>query len=245
MVDIANAMTKVEPEAWWIERLCGRGSAMPATDGDPTPSSSRWRDPSPASSAPSLPAAELDFWPPVNHFPTHFGHCDKSTEMRHSTATQSTQLPSSRTLSSSLASCRQSSQSLNNSCGAERHCAQPRGDSLSSKPMAQQRRPLGCGLGSSICPKTPRSSILATSLSLSRDEEDGALASATEVWAAMCAAQRGPASRGRCCIRNDGLGDSEHASWQRTVAQARQARPLPASVPYEWSPVPSPRFPAL
>lgn len=236
--------------------MYGHGSAVPPTDGDPTASSSRWREPSPASSAPSLPAAELDFWPPADHFSPHCGHRDESTKLRHSTATQSTQLPSSRTLPSTRASCTQSSQSLNNSCGAERHRAPPLGDRLSSRPMAQQRRPLGCGLGSSICPKTPRSSILATSLSLSCDEENGALASATEVWAAMSAAQRGPASRGGS-LRAP-LGVSEDPSWQGTprvwqrtpaphgrgqVRQARTSPPLPAAVPYEWSPVPSPRFP--
>jgi len=113
----------------------------------------------------------------------HCGHYEGSTELRHATATQNTQLLSSWTLPSIVAC---STHSLSSSCAAERHRARLLEDSLSSKPPARQRRPLGCGFGSSISSKGAYSSILASALSLSyRNEENGGLASADEVWKAM------------------------------------------------------------
>jgi len=228
-------VTKVEADAWWIERLYRRSDAMAPTAGDSMTSSRPSREPSPASTAPSLPAAELDFWPPENPFPAHCGHNGQSTKL---------QLRSSWTSTSTAASAEQSSQSLSSSCGAERYRAQPFEDSFGSELLAQQRRPLGCGLGSSISPKAARGSILASSLSFSfGDDETGGLASADDGWAVIRAIIRGSAPA--CglqpsCVRNYGLvGVSEHASWQRTVAQPR---PPPALAPDSWSPVPSPHF---
>jgi len=221
----------VEADAWWIERLYRHSSMMAPATGDSTPSSSCWREPSPASSVPSLPAAELDFWPPANPFPTHGGCYEQSTKL---------QLPSSWTPTSTMASSGQSSQWLRSSCGAEGHYARPLEDSLSSEFLARQRRPLGCGLGSSICPRTTRSSILASSLSLSFCDETGGLASADEeVSAVMRAIAHDPAPTSvlqPSGNHSDGLmGVSEHSLWQRTVAQMRR--------PYSRSSVPLPHFP--
>lgn len=167
-------MAEVDGKAGWM-------TPTAPTTGEATPSSSRWREPSPPSPAPSLPAAQLDFWPPENPFSTQCGH-GESADLRHSTVTQSTQLPSSSTLGSTMASSGHSSRSPRSGCSTERHRAWPLEDSH-NKLLARRRRPLGGGLGSSICPKTPHNSMLATSLSLScYDEENGALASATEGW---------------------------------------------------------------
>jgi len=159
--------------------LYGNSSAMAPVASASTPSSSDWPP------APTLPVIHV--WPPEKPFPTQCGHYEESTELRHSKATQSTQPLSSWTLPSTVVCSRQS---LSSSYGAGRQRARPLEDTLSSELPARQRRPLGCGLGSSISTKAAHSSILASSLSLSYcDKENGGLASADEVWNALLTAR--------------------------------------------------------
>jgi hypothetical protein len=126
-----------------------QSSDMAAASRDLSLSSGHWWEQEPLSPAPSLPAADLNFFPPEHPctspvlpatslpaadlgfalpkkpHPSHFGHCDESTESCYSTMPPSTELTSFWTSSSTLLRSPRSSQSLSRCRDAQLHCAQP------------------------------------------------------------------------------------------------------------------------
>jgi len=151
-------------------------TAMAPTVWDSAPSSSRRREPSPVSPAPSLPPSDLSFLQPESPCLSDCKHCDEGTASRHSTMTRSTQLPSCWTLASTVSCFPHSSESLTICRDAQLHPTQPyeafENDSLKTELLARdvRSRPLGCCLGTSIRPQGTRNSILASAFSLANDD---------------------------------------------------------------------------